>query len=125
MGAECLFVYFVALLLLFCMLLWSAMMCFFFQGAAARDLEHFVDREWAAFAEVAQLQAREIEVLRAIENRDHLVVGGSVCTVSHVQECTTVEWTDCVETVVSECQEVTVRMPEQTRNHLLRCTVDH
>ena len=53
------------------------------------------------------------------------VVGGSVCTVSHVQECTTVEWTDCVETVVSECQEVTVRMPEQTRNHLLRCTVDH
>ena len=83
-GAECLFVYFVALLLLFCMLLWSAMMCFFFQGAAARDLEHFVDREWAAFAEVAQLQAREIEVLRAIENRDHLVVGGSVCLVAAI-----------------------------------------
>ena len=78
-GAECLFVYFVALLLLFCMLLWSALMCFFFQGAAARDLEHFVDREWAAFVEVTHLDAREIDVLRAVENRDHLVVGGCVC----------------------------------------------
>ena len=51
--------------------------------------------------------------------------GNSVCTLSHTQECVTVEWTDCVESVVSECHEVPVRMPEQARNHLLRCTVDH
>ena len=53
------------------------------------------------------------------------VVGGTICTVSQVEECTTVEWTDCVERVTTNCHDMTVRVPEQTRNHLLRCTVDH
>ena len=53
------------------------------------------------------------------------VVGGSICTVSQVEECTTVDWTDCVERVTTNCHEMTVRVPQQTRNHLLRCTVDH
>ena len=52
-------------------------------------------------------------------------VGGTVCTVSQVQECTTVEWNECVERVVNNCKDVTVRVPQQTRCHLLRCTVDH
>ena len=51
--------------------------------------------------------------------------GGMTCTVSQVQECTTVQWTECVERVNNNCDDVTVRMPQQTRNHLLRCTVDH
>ena len=51
--------------------------------------------------------------------------GGMTCTVSQVQECTTVQWTECVERVNKNCDDITVRMPQQTRNHLLRCTVDH
>ena len=51
--------------------------------------------------------------------------GGLVCTVSQVQECATVDWTECVERVTNDCNDVTVRVPQQTRNHLLRCTVDH
>ena len=51
--------------------------------------------------------------------------GGMVCSVSQVQECATVEWTECVERVNKDCNPVTLRVPQQTRNHLLRCTVDH
>ena len=51
--------------------------------------------------------------------------GGMMSTVSQVQECTTVQWTECVERVNKDCNPVTLRVPQQTRNHLLRCTVDH
>ena len=50
--------------------------------------------------------------------------GGSQCSVRSSTGCTTVEWTDCEERVVEECQEVTLKVPHQEYDHLLRC-IDH
>ena len=36
-------------------------------------------------------------------------------------ECEELEWTDCEEKVVKECQEVTIKVPHQEYDHLLRC----
>ena len=47
--------------------------------------------------------------------------GGSVCSVNSSTECTTVEWTDCEEKVLEECQEMTIKVPHQEYDHLLRC----
>ena len=47
--------------------------------------------------------------------------GGSVCTVKTSVECEEVKWTDCEEKVVKECQEVTIKVPHQEYDHLLRC----
>ena len=47
--------------------------------------------------------------------------GGAVCSVTSSTECTTVEWTDCEEKVEEECQEVTMKVPHQEYDHLLRC----
>ena len=52
-------------------------------------------------------------------------VGGPVCEVTRRQECTTVTWTDCEEEVVPSCTQVSVNIPFQEFDHLLRCNVDH
>ena len=47
--------------------------------------------------------------------------GGAVCSVTNSSECTTVEWTDCEEKVEEECHDVTMKVPSQEYDHLLRC----
>ena len=47
--------------------------------------------------------------------------GGSSCTVKTSVGCGELEWTDCEEKVVKECQEVTIKVTHQEYDHLLRC----
>ena len=51
--------------------------------------------------------------------------GGAVCGVSTANACTEVEWTECEEWVKRECEEVSVKIPFQEFEHLLRCKVGH
>jgi len=52
-------------------------------------------------------------------------IGGAVCRVSSSTDCTEVEWTECQERIITDCQKVTVKLPFQEYDHLLRCKVQH
>ena len=51
--------------------------------------------------------------------------GGAVCRVSSSTDCTEVEWTECEERIITDCNKVTVKIPYQEYDHLLRCKIQH
>ena len=59
---------------------------------------------------------------------EHLLchcTGDAVCRVSSSTDCTEVEWTECEERIIADCEKVSVKIPFQEYDHLLRCKVKH
>ena len=52
-------------------------------------------------------------------------IGGAWCKVNHVQECTEVTWSDCLEKVIPTCKPIYLRTPNQERIHRKRCPIKY
>ena len=71
-----------------------------------------------------------LNVLRKEEQTTNIkntcsATGGAVCRVSSSTDCTEVEWTECEERIITDCDKVSVKIPYQEYDHLLRCKVKH
>merc|ERR1712115_732625 len=49
----------------------------------------------------------------------------AVCSERNERQCVTVEWQDCFDELVPNCETVWINKPSQEANHLLRCNPGH
>ena len=49
----------------------------------------------------------------------------AIALVSSSTDCTEVEWTECEERIITDCNKVSVKIPYQEYYHLLRCKVKY
>ena len=49
--------------------------------------------------------------------------GATSCQVTHEEQCTEVQWSDCQDNIVPSCNTVTTKIPFQEYLHLKRCAI--